>query len=97
MPMRNVYRTVVKPVVTEKSSAAYGARQEYAFMVDPRATKPQIREAIERLFDVRVKKVRTAQQRKTIRSMGRTKGTRARWKKAYVSLHEGDSIPIFEG
>ena len=95
--MPDLYHAVVRPVVTEKSSAAYGARQEYAFMVDPDATKPQIREAIERLFDVRVKKIRTAQQRNKIRSMGRTKGTRARWKKAYVSLHEGDSIEIFEG
>ena len=95
--MPDLYNAVVRPVVTEKSSEAYGARQEYAFMVDPKATKPQIREAIERLFDVRVKKVRTAQQRKKARSMGRTRGTRAGWKKAYVSLHEGDSIEIFEG
>lgn len=95
--MPDLYHAVVRPVVTEKSSAAYGARQEYAFMVEPDATKPQIKEAIERLFDVRVKKVRTAQQRKKARSMGKTKGTRARWKKAYVSLREGDTIEIFEG
>ncbi len=95
--MPDFYSAVVRPVVTEKSSAAYGARREYAFVVDPLATKPQIREAIERLFDVRVKKVRTAQQRKRLRSMGRTRGTRARWKKAYVTLHEGDTIEIFEG
>ena len=95
--MPDLYNAVIRPVVTEKSSEAYGQRQEYAFMVDPEASKPQIREAIERLFDVRVKKIRTAQQRKKARSMGRTKGTRARWKKAYVSLQEGDSIEIFEG
>lgn len=95
--MPDFYSAVVRPVVTEKSSAAYGARREYAFVVDPAATKPQIREAIERLFDVRVKKVRTAQQRKSLRSMGRTRGTRARWKKAYVTLQEGDTIEIFEG
>jgi large subunit ribosomal protein L23 len=95
--MPDLYNIVVRPIVTEKSSAAYGARQEYAFMVDPSATKPQIREAIEHLFDVRVKSVRTAQQRKRQRSMGKTRGTRPRWKKAYVSLHEGDSIEIFEG
>ena len=95
--MPDLYHAVVRPVVTEKSSAAYGARQEYAFMVDPDATKPQIREAIEHMFDVRVKRVRTAQQRKKARSMGKTKGTRSRWKKAYVSLQEGDTIEIFEG
>jgi large subunit ribosomal protein L23 len=87
----------VRPVVTEKSSAAYAARREYAFMVDRGATKPEIRDAIEHLFDVRVKTVRTAQQRKKRRSMGRTRGTRPAWKKAYVTLHEGDTIEIFEG
>jgi large subunit ribosomal protein L23 len=95
--MPDLYHAVVRPVVTEKSSAAYAARHEYAFVVDPAATKLQIREAIEQLFDVRVKKVRTAQQRKRRRTMGKTKGTRAHWKKAYVSLHEGDTIEIFEG
>jgi large subunit ribosomal protein L23 len=95
--MPDLYHAVVRPVVTEKSSAAYAARREYAFVVDPAATKLQIRAAIEHLFDVRVKKVRTAQQRKKRRSMGKTKGTRAQWKKAYVSLHEGDTIEIFEG
>jgi len=95
--MPDLYHAVVRPVVTEKSSAAYAARREYAFIVDPAATKPQIREAVEQLFDVRVKKVRTAHQRKRRRSMGKTRGTRAQWKKAYVSLHADDTIEIFEG
>jgi large subunit ribosomal protein L23 len=95
--MRNLYRTVVKPVVTEKSSAAYGARKEYAFEVDPEASKPEIREAIEHLFGVRVAKVRTLRQRSKRKTMGRTKGTSPAWKKAYVLLHEGDEIEIFEG
>jgi large subunit ribosomal protein L23 len=95
--MRNVYHTVIKPVVTEKSSAAYGARKEYAFEVHPEATKPEIRAAIEQLFGVRVTKVRTLQQRAKRRTMGRTQGTRPRWKKAYVMLHEADEIEIFEG
>ena len=95
--MRNMYRTVIKPVVTEKSSAAYGARKEYAFEVHPEASKPEIREAIEGLFGVRVSKVRTLQQRSKLRTMGRTRGTSARWKKAYVTLHGDDEIEIFEG
>lgn len=95
--MRNVYRALVKPVVTEKSSAAYGARREYAFQVHPDATKPEIRQAVEQLFDVRVTRVRTLQQRAKRRTMGRTQGIRPRWKKAYVMLHEGDEIEIFEG
>lgn len=95
--MRNIYRTVIKPVVTEKSSAAYGARKEYAFQVHTDATKPEIRQAVEQLFGVRVASVRTLQQRAKRRTMGRTQGIRPRWKKAYVMLHEGDEIEIFEG
>lgn len=95
--MPSLYRTVVRPVVTEKSSAAYGSRREYAFQVHPDATKVQIREAVEQLFGVRVAKVRTLRQRAKRRTLGRTQGRRPGWKKAYIVLHEGDSIEIFEG
>jgi large subunit ribosomal protein L23 len=95
--MLDLYSAVVKPVVTEKSSAAYGVRREYAFHVHPKATKPQIKEAIERLFEVRVVKVRTLQQRAKRKTLGRTQGVRASWKKAYVTLHAEDSIDVFEG
>ncbi|MFQ5704066.1 MAG: 50S ribosomal protein L23 [Gemmatimonadales bacterium] len=95
--MRDVSRAVIRPLLTEKSSAAYAARKEYAFEADPRATKPQIKEAIEHLFDVRVESVRTLQQRAKRRTQGRTQGRRPRWKKAYVTLREGDSIEVFEG
>ncbi len=95
--MLDHHRIVIRPVVTEKSSAAYAARKEYAFRVHPKATKLQIRDAIEHLFDVRVVKVRTLQQRAKRRTLGRTQGRRPGWKKAYVTLHESDSIEIFEG
>ena len=95
--MPELYRVVLRPVVTEKSSSAYAARKEYAFEAHPDASKPQIRESIERLFGVRVVKVRTLQQRAKRRTMGRTKGRRPRWKKAYVVLQEGDTIEVFEG
>ena len=95
--MLDLHRIVIRPVVTEKSSAAYAARKEYAFEVHPKATKTQIRQAIEQLFDVHVVKVRTLQQRAKRRTMGRTQGRRPAWKKAYVTLHESDSIEIFEG
>src|SRR3989449_10651098 len=58
-PMPELHHTIVAPVVTEKSSAAYGAHKEYAFRVHPEATKPQIRAAIESLFKVNVTAVRT--------------------------------------
>lgn len=95
MPDR--YRAVVKPLVTEKSSAAYAERQEYTFEAHPQATKPEIREAIESLFGVTVTKVRTLVQPAKRRTRGRSAGRRPRWKKAYVQLKDGDSIEIFEG
>src|SRR5438552_14386398 len=57
--MPDQHRLIVGPVITEKSSAAYQARKEYAFRVDTAATKPQIRAAIEALFKVTVTDVRT--------------------------------------
>ena len=95
--MPDTYRAVIRPLLTEKSSAAFAARKEYSFVTQPWATKPQIKEAIERLFDVRVQRVRTLQQRSKRRTMGKTQGRRPRWKKAYVTLQEGDSIEVFEG
>ncbi len=95
--MRDQYRAVIRPLVTEKSSAAYGARKEYAFVCDLQANKYEIKHAIESLFDVRVSRVRTLVQRSKRKTMGRHVGRRPRWKKAFVTLHEDDSIQIFEG
>ena len=88
---------IVSPVVTEKSSAAYAARKEYAFRVHPDATKPQIQAAVEALFKVTVTDVRTLVVRSKRRTRGRTAGRRPAWKKAIVRLKDGDAIEIFEG
>src|SRR5438034_445465 len=84
----------------EEASAAYQARKEYAFRVDTAATKPQIRAAIEALFKVTVTDVRTlvvrARRRTGGLSTGRA-GRRSAWKKAIVTLKEGDAIAVFEG
>ncbi len=95
--MPTLYQTIVRPLVTEKTSAAYQARKEYAFEVHPQATKPQIREALVKLFDVTPVGIRTMQVRRREVTRGRTRGTTARWKKAIVILKEGDSIAVFEG
>jgi large subunit ribosomal protein L23 len=91
------HKVVVRPVVTEKSSAAYQNRKEYAFEVHPEANKHQIRDALEKLFGVTVTAVRTMQMRRHEVTRGRTRGTTPRWKKAIVTLKEGDSIAVFEG
>jgi len=95
--MATLLRTVVRPVVTEKSSAAYGALKEYAFECHPDATKPQIRAAIESLFGVTVTSVRTMQQRSKRKTRSQREGRRPRWKKALIRLKDGDSLPVFEG
>ena len=91
------HEVVVRPVVTEKSSAAYQNRKEYAFEVHPEANKHQIRDALEKLFGVTVTAVPTMQMRRHEVTRGRTRGTTPRWKKAIVTLKEGDSIAVFEG
>ena len=95
--MATLFQTVVRPVVTEKTSAAYQARGEYVFQVASDATKPAIRAAIEKLFGVKVTGVWTMNVRGKVRRMGKTSGTRPNWKKAVVTLREGDKIEIFEG
>jgi large subunit ribosomal protein L23 len=92
-----VQRTIIRPVVTEKSSAAYQDRGEYTFEVHPDANKHSIRHAIEQLFGVKVTGVWTSNQRGKERRVGKSVGRRSNWKKAIVRLREGDTIDIFEG
>ncbi len=95
--MPTMLRTIVRPIVTEKTSAAYQARGEYTFEVHPDATKTTIKAAIESLFGVTVTGVWTSQQRGKPRRVGSSSGLRPRWKKAIVTLKAGDTIEIFEG
>jgi large subunit ribosomal protein L23 len=95
--MPTLHRTIVRPIVTEKSSAAYQERGEYTFEVHPGASKTEIKAAIESLFGVSVTGVWTAQQRGKSRKVGSSSGLRPRWKKAIVTLKTGDTIEIFEG
>lgn len=95
--MPTLHRTIVRPIVTEKSSAAYQERGEYTFEVHPGANKIEIKAAIESLFGVSVTGVWTAQQRGKSRKVGSSSGLRPRWKKAIVTLKTGDTIEIFEG
>ena len=95
--MATVYRTIVRPIVTEKTSIARQERGEYVFEVAPDASKPAIRQAIEQLFGVKVTGVWTSNQRGKEKRLGRNVGRRPNWKKAIVKLAEGDTIPIFEG
>ncbi len=95
--MPTLHRVIVRPIVTEATSAAYQERGEYYFEVAPDANKQEIRQAVEKLFGVKVTGVWTSNQRGKTRRVGKTAGKRPNWKKAIVKLREGDTIEIFEG
>ena len=95
--MPTMLRTIVRPIVTEKTSLAYQDRGEYTFEVHPDANKTAVKAAIESLFGVSVVGVWTSQQRGKPRRVGGAMGLRPRWKKAIVKLKAGDTIEIFEG
>lgn len=93
----DTYSVLVSPLITEKSTMAGEAGNQVVFRVHPRATKLTIKQAVEELFDVKVKQVRTVQYLGKRRRVGRSQGLKAAWKKAYVKLGEGDRIDFFEG
>ena len=84
-------------ILTEKGNALREAENQYLFEVARTANKAQIRNAVEDLFNVRVDKVRTMIVRGRMRRMGRTWAKTQNWKKALVSLKEGETIDFFEG
>ena len=95
--MPSLHEIVLRPVVTEKSSAGYQLRKEYAFEVHPEANKYQIRAALHELFGVTAVAVRTMQMRRNAVVRGKTRGVTPRWKKAIVVLKDGETLPVFEG
>ena len=94
---RHIRDVLIRPLVTEKSTRLMNETNAYTFQVAPDATKTQIRQAVEQIFNVRVLDVRTMWVRGKQRRMGRFQGRRPDWKKAVVKLAPGQRIPIFEG
>ncbi len=95
--MASLYSVVVRPLLTEKSNSAYQDQQVYTFEVHPQASKGQIKAALEKHFGVTVTGVRTIQMRRNAVRRGLVAGVTNRWKKAYVTLKDGDTLPVFEG
>ncbi|HEX8430847.1 MAG TPA: 50S ribosomal protein L23 [Longimicrobium sp.] len=95
--MPNINEVIVRPIITEKSHAQLDALGAYAFVVNRAANKIEIAKAVETLFNVKVKDVRTMNYAGKNKRMGRFMGKKASWKKAVVTLNEGDSIELFEG
>lgn len=90
------YKVLLEPWVTEKTHSVMSLGK-YAFKVTQEATKKQVAEAIEGMYGVTVTDVRTITVRAKKRSYGRYEGKKAGFKKAIVSLKDGDSITLFEG
>ena len=88
---------VKRPLITEKSERGRETDQQYAFEVHRDATKIQVKNAVEKLFGVHVTGVRTAISRGKNKRVGRSIGQRPNWKKAIVTLREGETISLFEG
>ena len=93
----HLYEVLKRPVLTEKSNYAADELGRYTFAVDVRATKQQVREAVEMAFDVTVTNVNIMNVRGKTRRWGRHVGHASDWKKAVVTLVSGESISFFEG
>lgn len=93
--MRTSHDIILAPVVSEKSYDLIEFRNTYTFEVDRRATKPQIKEAVERVFDVKVLRVNTMNRKGKVKRTGYKLGKRKDVKRAVVTLAEGDSIDLF--
>jgi large subunit ribosomal protein L23 len=89
-------QVIIRPVVSEKSYAL-ATVGKYTFRVHPDAHKTQIKQAIEELFGVGVVEVRTSSVPSKPKRRGYTAGRTRAWKKAVIQVHEGQSIPIFQG
>lgn len=98
MAALNYYDIILKPVITERSMNDM-AEKKYTFLVHPEATKVQIREAVEKMFDgVKVNRVNTMNKQGKNRRRGMTSGKTAKTKKAIVKLTEDSKdIDFFEG
>ena len=92
----NIYSVIKKPHVTEKTSLGSDATNTVSLVVDREANKIEIKQAVETLFKVQVSDVRTVNVAGKMKRFGKTTAKRSNWKKAYVTLQEGQSIDFFE-
>ena len=92
MNPERLMKILLSPIVSEKTTRLADASRQYAFKVLPGATKPEVRKAVELMFDVKVDNVQISNVRGKVKRHGQSVGRRADWKKAYVTLSEGHDI-----
>ena len=90
--IKDPYQIIVRPLITEKSTWLKDKNREICFEVHPSANKIEIKEATEKLFKVKVDRVRVQRMKGKMRRVGRNVGRRKNWKKAYVKLKEGEKM-----
>lgn len=88
---------IKRPLDTEKLDRLRDRENKFSFEIDMRASKTEVKQAVEALFKVKVVDIKTAIVRGKARRIGRSSGMRPNWKKAIVTLKEGDAIQLFEG
>lgn len=91
------YEIIKAPLDTEKTNLQKELSNKVSFEVDPRANRVEIRKAVEQIFDIKVKSVRTMHVKGKVKRRGRILGQRKNWKKAIVTLMPGSRINFFEG
>ena len=94
---RDIYSVITAPLITEKGTLVNEAGNQVIFRVRPDANKHEIKSAVETLFKVRVMQVRTMQYLGKERRVGKFKGRKPGWKKAYVTLAPDHRIDFFQG
>jgi large subunit ribosomal protein L23 len=93
--MKSAYQIIRKPVITEKGLGVKETQGTLVFEVAAKATKTEVKEAVQKVFKVKVDSVRTANFLGKERRRGKFSGFRADWKKAYVKLKEGEKMPEY--
>jgi large subunit ribosomal protein L23 len=93
--IKSPYQVVEKPIITEKGLDLKELARTLCFRVDRRATKAQIKVAVQSIFKVKVESVRTLMMHGKVRTQGRNVGHRPDWKKAYVKLKAGEKMPEY--
>jgi large subunit ribosomal protein L23 len=94
--MRSVYDVIKRPIISEKSTALAELGNRYAFEVAVSSNKQEIRDAVQNLFKVNVREVRTMVMHGKVKRAGRFTTKRSNWKKAIVTLNEGQKIDFFQ-
>lgn len=97
MPVKDPYKILRRPLITEKSTSLNALNNVVVFEVDRTANKDEIKRAVQQIFNVTVLNVNTARFIGKIKRVGRHMGKRSDWKKAIVTIKKGDKIEFFEG